>query len=135
MESKLKRTDLVYPELSYIIVGCAYDVFNELGFGHAEKFYQKAMAIALKNKGLAFKEQFYGPLKFQNELIGKLFFDFLVEDKIVIELKKNLFYSKKNIDQVNEYLITNKLKLGILINFTQQGVVFKRLLNINQPEL
>ncbi len=130
METKLQRNDLVYPELSYRIVGCAYEVFNELGFGHAEKFYQKAMAIALKNNGLTFKEQFYGPLKFQNEVVGKLFFDFLVEEKIVVEIKKNLFYSKTNIDQVNEYLRSNKIKLAILINFTQKGVVFKRLLNI-----
>lgn len=132
MESKLKRNDLVYPELSYKIVGCAFDVFNELGFGHAEKYYQKAMAIALKNAGLNFQEQFYAPLKFQGELVGKLYLDFLVEDKVIIELKKNDHFAKSNIDQVNQYLLSSKLQLALLINFSSKGIISKRLVNINK---
>ena len=58
MESKLKRNDLIYPELSYKIIGCAFEIYNELGFGHAEKYYQKAMAIALKRRGLISKNNF-----------------------------------------------------------------------------
>jgi len=130
MENKLKRNDLVHPELSYKIIGCAFEVFNELGFGHAEKYYQKAMAIALKNAGLNYKEQFYAPLKFKGELVGKLFLDFLVEDKVIVELKKNNFYSKSNIDQVNQYLLSTKLQLALLINITSKGINSKRLINI-----
>ncbi|MDP1802298.1 MAG: GxxExxY protein [Bacteroidota bacterium] len=132
MESTLKRNDLVYPELSYKIIGCAFEVFNELGFGHAEKYYQKAMAIALKNTGLTYKEQFYAPLKFQGELVGKLYLDFLVEEKIIIELKKNAHFSKSNIDQVNQYLLSSKLQLALLINFSSKGIISKRLVNIEQ---
>ncbi|MBA3679953.1 MAG: GxxExxY protein [Bacteroidetes bacterium] len=132
MEVKLKRDDLVYPELSYKIVGCAFEVFNELGFGHAEKYYQKAMAITLKNAGLNFKEQFYAPLKFQGELVGKLYLDFLVEDKVIIELKKSDHFSKSNIDQVNQYLLSSKLQLALLINFSAKGIISKRLVNIEQ---
>lgn len=50
MNGKLQRNDLVYPELSYEIVGCAYDVFNELGPGHTEKNYQRALASILGEK-------------------------------------------------------------------------------------
>ncbi|MBA3665688.1 MAG: GxxExxY protein [Bacteroidetes bacterium] len=132
MFNKLKKEDLVFPDLSYQIVGCAFEVYNELGFGHAEKYYQKAMAMALKNKGLSFKEQHYAPLKFKGELVGKLFLDFLVEDKVIVELKKNNFYSKANIDQVNEYLLTSKLQLALLINFTSKGATCKRLVNIRE---
>jgi len=132
MEGKLKRDDLVYPELSYKIVGCAFEVFNELGFGHAEKYYQKAMAIALKNADLNFKEQFYAPLKFQGELVGKLYLDFLVEDKVIIELKKSDRFSKSNIDQVNQYLLSSKLQLALLINFSSKGIISKRLVNIEE---
>jgi len=128
----LKRNDLVYPELSYKIIGCAFEVFNELGFGHAEKYYQKAMAIALKNAGLTFKEQFYAPLKFKGELVGKLYLDFLVDDKIIIELKKNDHFSKSNIDQVNQYLLSSKLQLAFLINFSSKGIISKRFVNIEQ---
>ena len=127
---ELKRNDLIYPELSYKIIGCAFEVYNSLGFGHSEKFYQKAMAIAFKNAGLLFKEQVYTPLKFQGELVGKLYLDFLVEDKVIVELKKNNHYAKSNIDQVNEYLKTSKIQLALLINFTSTNVNYKRLLNI-----
>ncbi len=48
--STVKRNDLVYPELSFIIVGCAYTVFNELGPGHTEKNYQKALSVVFEEK-------------------------------------------------------------------------------------
>jgi GxxExxY protein len=131
MKAELKRNDLVYPELSYTIIGCAFEVYNELGYGHAEKFYQKAMALSLKKAGLQFKEQVHTPLKFQNEVIGRMYLDFLVEDKVVVELKKNARFSKSNIDQVNQYLITGNYSLALLINFSSDGVIHKRLVNIN----
>lgn len=132
MEGKLKRQDLVYPELSYKIMGCAFEVYNELGFGHAEKFYQRAMAIQLKKEGIQFKEQVYTPLKFKGEVIGKQYFDFLIEDKVIIELKKNSNFSKGNIDQVKQYLQTSKLQLAILINFSPTSVVSKRIVNVEE---
>jgi GxxExxY protein len=132
MEGKLKRQDLVCSELSYKIMGCAFEVYNELGFGHAEKFYQRAMAIQLKKEGIEFKEQVYTPLKFKGEVIGKQYFDFLIEDKVIIELKKNSNFSKGNIDQVKQYLITSKLQLAILINFSPTSVVSKRIVNVEE---
>lgn len=132
MEGKLKRQDLVYPELSYKIMGCAFEVYNELGFGHAEKFYQRAMAIQLKKEGIQFKEQVYTPLKFKGEVIGKQYFDFLIEDKVIIELKKNSNFSKGNIDQVKQYLQTSKLQLAILINFSPTSVVSRRIVNVEE---
>jgi GxxExxY protein len=54
---KLKRDDLVYPELSYKIVGALFEVFRKIGSGYKEKYYQNAVSIALKNCGLRFKGQ------------------------------------------------------------------------------
>ncbi len=130
MPAIVKKKDLLYPELSYQIVGCAYDVFNELGFGHPEKFYQRAFAEALKIRKLSFTEQHYSPVKFKEKLVGKMFFDFLVDEKVIIELKKNANFSKQNIDQVNQYLKTTGLQLAILINFSSTGVIYKRMVNI-----
>ncbi len=125
------RTDLLYPELSYKIVGALFEVFNKLGPGYLEKYYQRAIAVSLKEVGLKFKEQLYAPLIFKEVKIGKCFFDFLVEDKIVLELKTGDRFSKKDIEQIHSYLKINKLQLGLLINFTSQGVRFKRILNKN----
>lgn len=130
MPAIVNKKDLLYPELSYQIVGCAYDVFNEIGFGHPEKFYQRAFAEALKKKNLPFTEQHYFPIKFNDKIIGKMFFDFLVDEKVLIELKKNAHFSKQNIDQVNQYLKTTSLQLAILINFSSTGVIYKRMVNI-----
>ncbi len=130
--STFKRTDLVYPELSFIIVGCAYEVFNELGPGHTEKIYQRALAAVFEEKKIIFKEQEYHPLKFKDKVIGRGFLDFSVDNKIIVELKKDETFTKTHIDQVVNYLKLSNYKLAILINFTPQGVKFKRLVNMNQ---
>jgi hypothetical protein len=54
---KLKMDDLIYPELSYNLVGCAFDVFNQLGPGHSEKVHQRTFAEAMRIKGINFIEQ------------------------------------------------------------------------------
>ena len=59
-----------------------------------------------------------------------IFFDFLYENKIVIELKQGEVFSKNNINQIYAYLKAKKLKLGLLINFTKKGIKFKRIVNL-----
>ena len=127
---ELIKKDILFPELSYKIIGILYEVYNELGYGFQEKFYEKASAKAFKQEGLAYKEQMHIPLEFRGEKIGDYFLDFLVDDKIVLELKKGDKFSKKNIDQVYAYLKAKDLKLGIIAQFTSQGLKFKRIVNI-----
>lgn len=125
-----KEVELVYPELSYQIVGILFEVYNELGHGHPEKTYQKAVAVALARAKLRFEEQLYIPIEFKNEKVGKTFLDFLIEDKIVLEIKKGNYFVRSHIDQVYKYLVAKNLKLGILAYFTPRTVHFKRIINI-----
>ena len=125
----IKKQDLIYPELSYKLVGLAYNVFNELGHGHLEKIYQKAYAKELKEAGIIFKEQAPYQVIYKEEIIGNNFLDFLIEEKVIIELKRSDFYSKKYIDQVSNYIKVSNLRLAILINFTSNGVRIKRIVN------
>ena len=120
MEKKI-ISDLMYPELSFKIVGCAFEVYNEIGFGHSEKVYQKALAVSFRKHALNFKEQVHFPVKFQGETVGRGYCDFVTEEKIIVELKKDDRFSKGNIDQVNGYLKSSGLKLAILINYTPKG--------------
>lgn len=129
MDKMIQKQDLIYPELSYKLVGLAYNVFNELGHGHLEKIYQKAYAKELKEAGIIFKEQAPYQVIYKEEIIGNNFLDFLIEEKVIIELKRNDFYSKKYIDQVSNYIKVSNLKLAILINFTSNGVRIKRIVN------
>ena len=128
-QPEVKRKDLLYPELSYEIVGCAYEVFKGIGYGHPEKIYQQAMAITFREKKWNFKEQVYYNVKFRNIILKKRFLDFEVEEKIIVELKKDFHFSKGHIDQVLSHLKLSKLKLAILINFGKEGVTYKRIVN------
>lgn len=127
---KLKNSDVIFPELSYRIVGTLFDVSNSIGCGHLERVYQKAVAEALKTEGLKFKEQVPVQVDYQGKKVGKYFLDFLIEDKVVLELKQGERFLRGNINQVNAYLKSTGLKLAILANFTPQGVLFSRLVNI-----
>lgn len=77
-----------------------------------------------------FEEQVYAKIKFQNDLIGKIFFDFLVENKIILEIKKGDRFSRTDIAQLYGYLKASNLKLGILVHFTKDGIKYKRILNL-----
>jgi len=124
------NTDLVYPELSYKIIGILFDVYNQLGYGYQEKYYEKAVATSLKLAGLNYKEQCSVPIEFKGEKIGNYFMDFLVDDKVVLELKRGERVAKSNIDQIYAYLKSANLKLGILAQFTPSGIKFRRILNL-----
>ena len=128
---ELIRKDLIYPELSYKIIGCAFDVHNELGGGHHEKYYQRALAEAFSRRNLIFKEQAYYSLKYRGKIVGKGFVDFIVNDKVIVEIKKGDRYSKRHIDQVLEYLKLNDFKLAILISFGSDKVSFTQIVNFN----
>lgn len=130
MQKLLKRNDLIYPELSYEIIGSLFNVYKEIGSGHRENYYQRAIAVELKNKKIKFNEQVFIPLTYKKEKIGRLFMDFLIDGLIVLEIKKDEKFSQKHIQQVYDYLKVKNLKLGILANFTKDGVKYKRILNL-----
>jgi len=127
----IRKKDLIYPELSFKIIGILFEVFNNLGYGYQEKYYQKAVAISFKENKINFKEQVYFPLRYKDIKLGNSYFDFLVEGKIIIELKKGDRFSKHDITQIYSYLKISNLQLGLLVNFTSKGVKYKRILNIN----
>lgn len=124
------KSKLIYPELSYKIIGCLFEVYNECGGGHRENYYQKALKCEFELKEIKFKEQVMVDLKYKDKTIGKNFLDFLIEDKIILEIKIGEYFSKNNLKQILDYLKLTDLKLGIIANFTNDGLKFYRVLNI-----
>ena len=77
---------VIYPELSYKVVGVLFEVWREIGYSRKEKYIQKAIESALKKCGVSFKKELIADLKFKDDKIGIYFLDLLIEDKIVLEI-------------------------------------------------
>jgi GxxExxY protein len=122
--------ELIFKEESYQIMGCCFEVFNNLGPGLRESSYQKALEKVFETKDIRFKSQQYVPNKIDQKVVGRNYLDFLINDKIAIEIKAGDHFFRKDIDQLYSYLKSSNLQLGLLINFTKDGVLSKRILNI-----
>ena len=127
---ELSSEKVIYKDLSYRIVGILFEVYNELGYGYQEKYYENAIAKSFSKNNIQFKRQAPFKLQFKGEPIGRYYLDFLIEGKIILELKKGNHFPKRNINQATEYLKVTGLKLAILANFTSSEIKFMRILNI-----
>jgi GxxExxY protein len=125
----LRRTGLLFPGLSYKINWVLFEVFRQIGGGHEEKYYQKAIALGLESAKILFSEQHHVPLKFNETIVGKYFLDFLVDNKIILEIKRGKFISALIIKQVERYLEALNLDLALIACFTYNGVTVKRIIN------
>lgn len=91
----------------------------------------KQLERGLNRNSLDFKEQLPIPIKYREAKIGNYYIDFVVANKVVLEIKQGERFLKKHFDQVLAYLKSSGLELGILAGFTSNGIRFKRVLNIN----
>lgn len=110
-------------------MGIVFDVYNCLGYGHKENFYQKAIAEGFVKNKIEFKEQLRCKVKYKEKDLGIYVLDFLVYNKIVLELKQKNYISGRDIKQLYRYLRATNLKLGIVITFTPDGIKYKRIVN------
>jgi GxxExxY protein len=88
------------------------------------------MALALKKRNIPFKEQVDFRVKFDDTTLGKGFPDFVVDDKVIVEVKKRNNFSPAHIKQIFGYLKASALKLCLIINFGSEGVRHKRVTNL-----
>ncbi len=124
-----KTDKVIYPELSYKIVGVLFKVHNELGNRYQEKYYQRAIEIEFNKQGLKYKKEISVNLNYENENIGRYFLDFLIENKIILEIKAKDRLELEDYRQVSRYLKATDLKLGLLVNFRNKSLSCKRILN------
>lgn len=127
--NKFVGTKLVYPKLSYEVVGILFEIHNKLGNRYQEKYYQRAVEVKLKNKKISYQKEISVDLMIDGQKIGKYFLDFLVDDKLVLELKAKPLPTKNDYRQIRAYLKSKNLKLGILANFYGESLEYKRVLN------
>lgn len=120
---------LVEKELSYQLMGLLFDVHNKLGNEYQEKYYQRAVEEALKEKKISYKREIDIDLLYNDQKIGKYFLDFLIEDRIILEIKTIGSFQPQQIRQVLAYLKATNKSLGILANFRTSQLTYKRIVN------
>ena len=118
-----------YSELTSKIIGCAMTVHKTLGNGFQEVIYQRALAIEMGLARLAFNREFEMPIFYREEQIGTRRVDFLVEGIISVELKAITKLEDVHFAQAINYLEAYNLEIGLLINFGETSLNFKRLTN------
>jgi len=125
--------ELIYPEMSYKLIGILFKVYNQLGGGYQEKYYQQAIKRELFVNQIPFLEQVRTDFNYNGKIIGRYYLDFIVDHKIVLEIKTTPSFSTKDIMQVLNYLKQSSLQLGILASLNRNNIIYKRILRGRNP--
>jgi len=123
------REEYKYSELTGKSIGCAMEVHKMLGNGFQEVIYQRALAIEFSIQGLSFEREFEMPIFYKETSIGTRRVDFLVEGVVSIEIKAIAQLDDIHLAQAINYLEAYNLEIGMLINFGNKSLQFKRLIN------
>ncbi|MEK7653094.1 MAG: GxxExxY protein [Patescibacteria group bacterium] len=117
---------IIYPKLSYLIIGICFKIHNELGRYSREKQYGDALENRLKECDIFYKREF---------IVGSSgnIVDFIIDDKIILELKAKPIITKDDYYQIQRYLQIIDIKLGLLVNFRDTYLRPKRIVKIETP--
>jgi GxxExxY protein len=122
----MKERNILYKELSYKIVGAFYEVYNTLGPGYKEIVYHKALAIEFGLRGLKFEEKKKLEISYKGHKVGIYEPDFVIENKIIVEIKAVPEILKVYEKQLYYYLIGTNYQLGYLVNFGAEKLDIRR---------
>jgi GxxExxY protein len=125
--------EIIFKEESYRIIGSCMKVHTQLGAGFLESVYQEALEKQFIKDGIPYVREKLLLIQFDGEPLKKRFrADFVCFDKIIVELKSAVFVHNDNFLQTQNYLNATKFQLGLLVNFGEPSLKYKRVLNINQ---
>ena len=121
--------NLPFYELTQRIIGASFEVHKFLGNGFPEVIYQRALALEFGRLNISFKREIEKKLFYKDfQLIGKRRADFIVDDKVLVELKAVGEIQNSHIAQTLNYLKAFRYEIGLLINFGAPSLEFKRLI-------
>ncbi|PKD43511.1 GxxExxY protein [Rhodohalobacter barkolensis] len=120
---------LKHKELTGRIIGACMRVHSELGNGFPEVIYQRSLAIEFSHSNLEYDREISMALYYQGQNVGSRRVDFLVEDKILLELKAVSEITSVHYAQILNYLKAYQLQIGLLVNFGEESLKFKRFIN------
>lgn len=106
-----------YDDLTFRVNGCAMTVLNALGHGYHEKIYENGLAVVLKKNNIHFSQQKQFNIFLENEMVGTFIPDFVIDDKIIVEMKTIDRITDHEKGQVLNYLKATGLEIGLIYNF------------------
>ena len=118
---------MLYAELTEKIIGCAFDVQNELGSGFLESVYEKAMVVALSDARVPVRSQVPINVNFREQVVGEFYADLLVGENVIVELKAVSELVPQHQAQLINYLNATGIPVGLLINFGNPKLQYRRL--------
>jgi GTP-binding protein LepA len=127
-EETAQKPELLYEEITYKIRGAAFKIYNSLGPGHKENIYQNSFALELAKSNLSFEREKKIEVTYDGEEVGIYQPDFVVEEKVVIELKALPFLGNPPKKQTRYYLKGSDYKLALLINFGAEKLEIERII-------
>ncbi len=126
---RINNQDLIYPQLSYFLNGLLFKVHNQLGRFRNERQYADAVEEVLQISDIKYQREKSLPVSFKGEQNRRNIPDFLIEDKIILDIKAKRLITKEDYFQMRRYLVSYNRKLGIIVNFRQSSINPKRVLN------
>jgi GxxExxY protein len=119
--------DLLFKREVYNLVGHCFAVHRELGPGFNEVVYKDALALEFSEKGIPFeRERSFEIIYKGKKLAHKYYCDFIIDESIILEIKAQSTLVDANAAQLLNYLAASKCRLGLLINFGEKSLKFKR---------
>lgn len=122
------ESNFLHSDLTKRIIGCTYDVRNELGTGFLEKVYENALIFELQQQGLRVQQQHPITVSYRGKAVGEYYADLLVEDTVIVELKVVDKLASVHENQLLNYLRATGKQVGLLINFGDKFEVKRRVL-------
>jgi GxxExxY protein len=116
-------------ELTGVILKCAFDVSNQLGCGFLEKVYENALIVSLENNGVTAVAQKSIDVRYRGIPVGSYFADILVENRVILEIKATEGFRDEHVAQILNYLRATGMPLGLLLNFGQPKLHYRRFHN------
>ena len=115
-----------YRELTEKIIGCAYAVYNNMGFGFLESVYEKCLLIELEKAGLQAESQKPIEVFYDGQPVGQFVADIVVDDTVILELKSVRRIVTAHEVQLVNYLVATGKPVGLIVNFGEKKVEVKR---------
>ena len=121
------RGKMLQKDITEIIIGAFYTVYNTLGYGFLEKVYENSLVVELQKQGLAVDQQKPLAVHYEGTVVGEYFADLVINDSVIIELKAVQAIRSEHAAQLTNYLKATGIAVGLLLNFGPTAE-FKRVI-------